>query len=60
VHEPAALIWGFGQGRGSIVMTTFRLAPESGPVASTMLEALIERVANATPDESLIPEKVSA
>ncbi len=60
VHEPAALIWGFGQGRGSIVMTTFRLSPESGPVASTMLESLIERVAGATPDESLIPEKVPA
>ncbi len=44
VHEPAALIWGFEQGRGSIVLTTFRLAPESGPVASTMLESLLDRV----------------
>ncbi|MCA1588765.1 MAG: ABC transporter permease subunit [Chloroflexi bacterium] len=45
VHEPAALIWHFEQGRGSIVMTTFQLAPESGPVASTMLECLVDRFA---------------
>jgi hypothetical protein len=61
VHEPAALIWAFEQGRGSIVMTTFRLAPESGPVASTMLESLIERLVEPAPAaEPLAPEPVTA
>ena len=45
VHEPAALVWEFGQGKGSVLLTTFRLAPEAGPVASTMLDCLIDRVA---------------
>ena len=49
VHEPAALIWSFEQGRGSITMTTFRLAPENGPVASTMLEGLIDRLLEGAP-----------
>ena len=46
VHEPAALLWQFEQGNGTIVMTTFRLAPESGPVAATMLQCLLHRVAD--------------
>ncbi|HUP55192.1 MAG TPA: hypothetical protein VM408_06780, partial [Methylomirabilota bacterium] len=29
VHTPAALIWEFLQGRGSVTLTTFRVAPES-------------------------------
>jgi len=41
VHEPAALLWRFGQGAGSLTFTTFRLAPESGPIASTLLDALL-------------------
>jgi len=45
VHEPAALVWEFGQGQGSVLLTTFRLAPESGPVAATMLDCLIDRMA---------------
>ena len=45
IHEPAALLWQFDQGRGTIATTTFRLAPESGPVATTMLRCLIERIA---------------
>ena len=45
IHEPAALLWQFDQGNGSIAMTTFHLAPESGPVATTMLQCLIERMA---------------
>ena len=56
VHAPAALVWGFGQGHGRVVITTFRLAPESGPLASTMLDSLIERL--AAPEEPLqrVPE----
>ena len=46
IHEPAALLWQFDQGKGSIAMTTFHLAPESGPVATTMLQCLIERIAD--------------
>ena len=45
IHEPAALTWGFTQGRGSMVLTTFRLVPEAGPVAATMLEGLVQRMA---------------
>jgi hypothetical protein len=44
VHEPAALLWAFAQGSGSVVLTTFRLAPESGPVATTLLACLIEQL----------------
>ena len=56
VHAPAALVWSFGQGHGRVVITTFRLAPESGPLASTMLDSLIERL--AAPEEPLqrVPE----
>lgn len=43
LHEPAALVWAFDQGSGSVVLTTFRLAPESGPIATTLLECLIDR-----------------
>lgn len=44
LHEPAALLWAFDQGRGSVVLTTFRLAPECGPIATTLLDCLIERM----------------
>ncbi|MDQ3690333.1 MAG: hypothetical protein M3406_09930 [Chloroflexota bacterium] len=49
VHEPAALLWAFDQGAGSLVLTTFRLAPESGPVATTMLQCLIDRILEPRP-----------
>jgi hypothetical protein len=45
IHAPAALVWSVPQGRGSITLTTFRLAPESGPVATVMLDELIQRAA---------------
>jgi hypothetical protein len=45
IHAPAALVWGFGQGDGLFVLTTFRLAPESGPLATNMLDSLIEKLA---------------
>ncbi|MDQ6885138.1 MAG: hypothetical protein M3077_13045 [Candidatus Dormibacteraeota bacterium] len=41
LRAPAALIWTFPQGEGQITVTTFKLAPEAGPVATVMLEALI-------------------
>lgn len=47
VHTPAALVWTFLQGRGSATLTTFRVAPESGPVATVLLENLIQRAASA-------------
>jgi hypothetical protein len=52
VHAPAALEWRFRQGLGSICLTTLRVAPESGPVASALLDRLIDRAAaqeGATP-----------
>ncbi|HEX2222522.1 MAG TPA: glycoside hydrolase family 2 TIM barrel-domain containing protein, partial [Candidatus Limnocylindria bacterium] len=49
VHEPAALLWSFTQGAGLITLTTFRLAPESGPVASAMLQCLLEQLAAGRP-----------
>ncbi len=42
VHAPAALIWRFRQGAGSITLSTFRLAPARGPLAATMLEGLLQ------------------
>jgi hypothetical protein len=42
VHAPAALLWRFPQGRGSLTLATFRVAPERGPVATAMLEGLIQ------------------
>ena len=57
VHEPAALTWGFAQGAGVIVLTTFRLVPEAGPLATTMLEALVQRLAGQT-FESFVPDRL--
>lgn len=42
VHAPAALAWTFPQGAGSITLTTFRVAPERGPVATALLDGLIQ------------------
>jgi hypothetical protein len=42
VHAPAALLWSFAQGRGQMTVTTFKLAPEHGPIATILLEELIQ------------------
>jgi hypothetical protein len=42
VRAPAALVWTFRQGRGAVTITTLRVAPESGPVATLLLERLIQ------------------
>lgn len=42
VHAPAALLWTFRQGEGTVTVTTLKLAPESGPVATVLLEDLIQ------------------
>ena len=47
VHAPAALVWTFLQGQGAVTLTTFRVAPESGAVATVLLESLIQRAARA-------------
>jgi hypothetical protein len=47
IHTPAALVWTFRQGRGSATLTTFRVAPEAGPVATVLLENLIQQAAGA-------------
>jgi hypothetical protein len=47
VHTPAANVWTFPQGRGAVTLTTFRVAPESGPVATLLLERLIQQAAAA-------------
>jgi hypothetical protein len=41
VHAPVALIWSFPHGQGRLTLTTFRVAPEGGPVATVLLEGLI-------------------
>ena len=50
LHDPAALAWEFTQGAGRILLTTFRLAPEGGPMASALLTALLRRLAGSQPD----------
>ena len=57
VHEPAALTWGFAQGAGVIILTSFRLVPEAGPLATTMLEALVQRLAEERID-TFVPDRV--
>jgi hypothetical protein len=47
VHAPAALIWTFRQGRGAVTITTLRVAPEGGPVATLLLERLIQHASQA-------------
>jgi hypothetical protein len=45
VHSPAALIWSFPHGHGWLTLTTLRLAPECGPIATALLEGLLQRSA---------------
>jgi hypothetical protein len=45
VHAPAAIVWTFRQGRGAVTLTTFRVAPESGPLATLLLERLLQQAA---------------
>jgi hypothetical protein len=47
IHTPAALIWTFPQGTGAVTLTTLRIAPERGPVATVLLEGLIQQAALA-------------
>jgi hypothetical protein len=47
VRAPAAILWTFNQGRGAVTLTTFRVAPETGPVATLLLERLIQAAAQA-------------
>ncbi len=49
LHAPAALTWTFPQGRGRLTLTTFRLAPEGGPVATVMLEGLLRHARGDAP-----------
>jgi hypothetical protein len=46
IHAPAALIWTMPHGRGQLTLTTFRVAPEDGPVATALLDALVAFAAN--------------
>jgi hypothetical protein len=48
VRAPAALVWRFPQGSGQLTLTTFRVAPERGPVATALLDGLIQ-LASAQP-----------
>ncbi len=47
IHTPAAITWTFPQGRGAVTLTTFRVAPERGPVATALLEGMIQQAGNA-------------
>jgi hypothetical protein len=47
VHTPAALVWTFRQAAGAVTLTTLRVAPETGPVATALLERLVQHAAAA-------------
>jgi hypothetical protein len=47
VHAPAALVWTFPQGHGLVTLTTFRVAPASGPLATALLEGLLQQTARS-------------
>jgi hypothetical protein len=47
LHAPVALQARFAQGAGHITVTTLRLAPEDGPIATALLESLVQRAADA-------------
>jgi hypothetical protein len=49
VHTPAAIVWTFRQGKGAVTLTTFRVAPESGPVATALLQELLSIAAGRSP-----------
>jgi hypothetical protein len=48
LHRPVALLASLAVGHGHLVATTLRLSPEAGPVATTMLESLVQRTAEMT------------
>jgi Glycosyl hydrolases family 2, sugar binding domain/Glycosyl hydrolases family 2, TIM barrel domain/Glycosyl hydrolases family 2 len=56
VHAPAALIWSFQQGAGSMTLTTFRLAPERGPVATVLLDDLVHMAAARAADRGSLAQ----
>ena len=43
VSSPAALLATFDQGAGHLIATTLHLAPEDGPVATAIIESLVQR-----------------
>jgi Glycosyl hydrolases family 2, sugar binding domain/Glycosyl hydrolases family 2, TIM barrel domain len=47
VRRPAALLMSFRQGAGHVIVTTLRVAPEEGPVATAVLESLVQRAVAA-------------
>ena len=59
LHEPAALIWSFTQGTGTVALTTFRLAPERGPVATVLLEGLLQRTVAGGGTDANLPTSTS-
>jgi hypothetical protein len=56
VHKPAGLIVERERGRGKMVVTTFRLledAPGADPVATALLDALLELAMSSRPEADL-------
>lgn len=45
IPDPEGRLDVFPQGRGHLTITTLRLAPENGPAATVLLEALFDYVA---------------
>jgi hypothetical protein len=43
VHNPAALLADLRHGAARLAATTLRVSPEEGPVATAMLESLVQR-----------------
>lgn len=59
IHAPAGLVWTFPQGRGRLTVTTFRVAPEAGPVATLLLDRLIRAAAAPAAGSTAAPGRVS-
>jgi hypothetical protein len=49
VRSPVAALVSFQHGPGRVTVTTMRVAPEDGPVATSLLERLVQRSCGPTP-----------
>ncbi len=47
IHDPVALVWSFPHGHGRVTVTTLKVAPERGPIATVLRDALIAGAARS-------------
>jgi hypothetical protein len=55
IHDPVALLASFAQGAGRLTVTTLRLSPENGPVATALVASLVRRAAGRDPVAGTVP-----